>query len=388
MLVYRLVLHYYYFNNNKNGNKSDDEQEEEAPNGGAIIITGCDTGFGNKLAFKLASQGFHVFAGVLNEASVGLFQEVKNIHPLILDVTQDSHVEEAYETVNEWLTAAPAAVHDGNNNNNKEERYLHAVINNAGIMKPGLVDWVNLKDYEVCMQVNCFGPIRMVKTFLPLLKSSSSSLSQQQQHHRRKSPRIVNMISVAGMVSGVGMAISPYEVSKHALEAFTDSLRLELQCFGISVVAVNPAFHSTPMVQNAAKTDDDDILWKIMSPEKQEEYGKDFVDQLTTHAQTMTRSSIWDMQVVVDHVAEDVIWSKKYPRPPPAQTVIGMDWRYGMVGLRMLPQWFRQQLITFISPNLIPASVAASRRRMKPTNEKHNPTTTTTTSALKDKKQE
>jgi NAD(P)-dependent dehydrogenase (short-subunit alcohol dehydrogenase family) len=83
------------------------------------------------------------------------------IHPLLLDVTKDKHVQQAHEAVERWIADA---------NGKKKQRCLHALVKNASIGRLGLIDWTTLDDYEICMQVNCYGPIRMVKSFLPLLK--------------------------------------------------------------------------------------------------------------------------------------------------------------------------------------------------------------------------
>jgi hypothetical protein len=124
----------------------------------AVVITGCDTGFGKEMVFRLAAEGFVVFAGCLKEESTEAFApgavvvggEPLLIHPLVLDVTNDKQVQEASQTVQKWLSGAAAAADDPNNVNGK--RYLHAVINNAGVGKTGYIDWTKLSDYEFCME--------------------------------------------------------------------------------------------------------------------------------------------------------------------------------------------------------------------------------------------
>jgi 3-hydroxybutyrate dehydrogenase len=114
--------------------------------------------------------------------------------------------------------------------------------------------------------VNCFGQIRMVKAFLPIFK-------QQAINQSYRDSQIVNVISMAGMLSGGGLGLTPYEVAKNAAEAFTDSLRLEMKMFGVQVVAVNPSFHKTPLVQNLKQRLTKD-LWEPLSPDLQKEYGR------------------------------------------------------------------------------------------------------------------
>jgi short-subunit dehydrogenase len=113
--------------------------------------------------------------------------------------------------------------------------------------------------------VNCFAQIRMTKAFLPIFK-------QQAIGRTYGDSQIVNMVSMAGMLSGGGIGLTAYEVSKNAAEAFTDALRLEMKMFGVKVVSVNPSFHSTPLVSDTKKNLKDS--WDNMSPDLQKEYGQ------------------------------------------------------------------------------------------------------------------
>ena len=108
----------------------------------AVLITGCDTGFGKELAIRLASQlGFTVFAGCYGKESCkeASFVDEPFIIPIHMDVTNQKHVDSAYEEVTKWLGL-------------KKQRYFHALINNAGIGKMGYIDWCKMSDYEICME--------------------------------------------------------------------------------------------------------------------------------------------------------------------------------------------------------------------------------------------
>jgi NAD(P)-dependent dehydrogenase (short-subunit alcohol dehydrogenase family) len=158
------------------------------------------------------------------------------------------------------------------------------------------------------------------------------------------------------MLSASFLGGTPYEVSKNAAEAFTDSLRLEMKTFGIKVVAVNPGFHSTNMVQSTDTLMADETIWQNISPIHQKQYGKDFVTTFSRHVRTMMNSALWDFKVVVNQLV-NILQSTA----PPAQVVIGMDVRYGMVGLRMFPQWIRHLMTSLFLPNLTPAILATRR---------------------------
>lgn len=115
--------------------------------------------------------------------------------------------------------------------------------------------------FQQDMDVNYYGMIRTCKAFMPILKA---------QAHDYKRARVVNVVSMAGLV--VGGFAAPYHGSKFAAEAFSSCLRSELKHFGVKVVTVNPSFHKTPlftgMLPNVTK------MWEQLPASKREEYGE------------------------------------------------------------------------------------------------------------------
>jgi NAD(P)-dependent dehydrogenase (short-subunit alcohol dehydrogenase family) len=155
-------------------------------------------------------------------------------------------------------------------------------MNNAGIGKIGYVDWVDLTDYQRCMDVNCYGHIRMVKAFLPIFKSQAVYVFRDDQRPKNRpsplsssfyAPQIVNVISMAGTSRG-GLALTPYEVSKTAAEAFTDGLRLEMKMWGVTVVDINPSFHTTPLTTNIYDKLQEELWTRQLSDSLKREYGR------------------------------------------------------------------------------------------------------------------
>lgn len=282
------LLRYFFWNRRRIEPKSIEQEL-------AVVITGCDSGFGKEMAFRLAAEGFIVFAGCLQEKSLKHFACESLIRPIVLDVTSDKDIEASFQAVQEWLTYSSASNRNGAN---VKRRHLHALVNNAGLGRIGYVDWLELSDYKICMegefwelwfviglryirsiqpnttltlcffsnQVNCFAQIRMVRAFLPVFKKQAIDRTYGDA-------QVVNMISMAGMLSGGGFAGTAYEVSKNAAEAFTDGLRLEMKMFGVKVVAVNPSFHETPLVASVPERLKAE-LWEPLSPDLKEEYGQ------------------------------------------------------------------------------------------------------------------
>jgi len=186
-----------------------------------VLITGCDTGFGNMMATQYSKMGFYVIACSYSESSVTSLKGKVGL-ALKMDVTKQSDIDAAYAEVNKLLK-------------DRRELTFFALINNAGIAPAGCVDWLQLDAFRRTMEVNYFGLIMVTKAFLPLLKTTKGS-------------RIINLSSVAGHVAS--FTFGAYSGSKHALEGYAKALRTELQPWDIFVCNVNPSFMKTPILQN------------------------------------------------------------------------------------------------------------------------------------------
>lgn len=106
--------------------------------------------------------------------------------------------------------------------------------------------------------------VRTTKAFLPIFKDQATK-------HIYRNMRILNITSMAGLVTG-GVGISAYTASKHAANAFSSCLRLELKCFGIHVTTVNPSFHATPLVSSMREKCRE--IWEQLDNSKKAEYGQ------------------------------------------------------------------------------------------------------------------
>ena len=189
-----------------------------------VLITGASTGIGAACALACAKHGMTVFAGVRSvEAGHALaVQAAAGIIPVQLDVTDGGSIKEA---------AGLVSTHVG-------EAGLSGLVNNAGIAIGSPLELIPLEQLRRQLEVNVIGQIAVTQAVLPLL--------------RRARGRIVNMGSIAGR-STIPM-MGPYSASKHALEALTDALRLELYPWGIQVSIVEPGAVATPIWDKSLKT--------------------------------------------------------------------------------------------------------------------------------------
>jgi len=177
----------------------------------SILITGATSGIGRDAALRLAGAGHVVLAGGRRrDALAGLAAESRGrIEPLVLDVTEPASVEAARELV-ERRTGG---------------RGLDVLVNNAGYALPGPLEALAEADLRGLFDTNLFGLLAVTRAFLPAMRE-------------RGLGRVVNVGSIMGRVAMP--LLGAYNASKHAVAAVTDTLRMELAPFGVSVVLVEP----------------------------------------------------------------------------------------------------------------------------------------------------
>ncbi len=185
----------------------------------AILVTGASTGIGRNLAETLAAEGHFVYAGARKQADLDALSAIKNIQGIRLDVT-----------VQEEIDAAAAAIRNAG-------RGLYGLVNNAGVVVGGPLIEVDEADMQFQMDVNLFGPYRVTRAFAPLIIESQG--------------RITTTGSISGILSGT--FIGPYSISKHGIEAFTDSLSREMEKFGVEVSAIEPGNYNSAIVDTMRK---------------------------------------------------------------------------------------------------------------------------------------
>ena len=178
-------------------------------NNKTIVITGASTGIGKACALHLDKLGFKVYAGVRKQADGDNLKKdaSENLTPIILDVTNEESINSAANIIEKET--------DGK---------LFGLVNNAGVGIGGTLEVTPVKEIRKLMEVNVIGLLAVTKAFIPMLRKSKG--------------RIINIGSTSSLIAFPGA--SAYSASKFAVRAITDSLRLELKSFGISVVLVAP----------------------------------------------------------------------------------------------------------------------------------------------------
>jgi len=178
----------------------------EPPAQKAVLVTGASTGIGQNIAVRLATEGHFVYAGARKNKDLEALSAIENIQGVRLDVTIQADIDAAVETVRA-----------GN-------RGLHGIVNNAGVVVMGVLAETEESELDFVFDVNVYGPYRITKAFAPMVIESKG--------------RIANISSMAGITSPPAYGV--YSMSKHALEAFSDSLVFEMETVGVQVSVIEP----------------------------------------------------------------------------------------------------------------------------------------------------
>ena len=198
-----------------------------------VLVTGTSSGIGRGLCQALIKRGYKVFGTVRNRKDATELKKEfgENLDALLVDVTDEKQVIKAKERVQNYLNGKP----------------LTALINNAGIATLGPVEFLPTSDFKKQIDTKILGTFLCTKIFLPLLGTDSNLIGNP--------GRIVNISSILGGKIGSPF-MSGYCASKHAVEAFSESLRRELKPYGIKVIIVAPGSVSTPIWKEVKKQKD------------------------------------------------------------------------------------------------------------------------------------
>jgi NAD(P)-dependent dehydrogenase (short-subunit alcohol dehydrogenase family) len=191
-----------------------------------VLLTGASSGFGLLGSVTLARRGWHVLATMRDPARSDKLKAaaeeagvLDHIETYALDVTKGAQIEAIAGMVEE------------------RKLTLHAIVNNAGFAMAGFAE--NVSDAELRRQLdtNFFGAAAVTRAFLPQMK-------------RQKFGHIVMVSSVSGRIGFPG--VGSYVASKFALEGWSETLRLEMNPYGVRVVLLEPgAFQTDIWTRNA-----------------------------------------------------------------------------------------------------------------------------------------
>ena len=203
-----------------------------AETGRTVVITGASSGFGAAAVRAFADRGDRVW-GTMRDAegrNAAKRAELEAYSPRIaiaeMDVTSDASVAEGFAHI---LAEGPVDI----------------LINNAGIMYIGMTEAYSVAQAHEQMDTNYFGAIRTMQAVLPAMRAAGAGL-------------IINTSSIAGRVSVP--FFGTYCATKHALEAYSQSLRYEVAPFGVDVALVEPGPFPSNLLAAGKPPAHDDVL--------------------------------------------------------------------------------------------------------------------------------
>ena len=183
-----------------------------------LLITGISTGIGAHLARFFHERGYFILGTVRKTKSAPRWtKELDHLHLFEMDLTDPSSVELVFEQIKDFL---------------KSDK-IYGLINNAGIAVAGPMLYLSMESFNRQMMINVTGLLDVTQRCFPLMMSDNA--------------RIINISSVSGLQSSP--FLGAYSASKFAVEAISDSLRLEAALLGIKVVLVEPGPIQTPIWQ-------------------------------------------------------------------------------------------------------------------------------------------
>jgi NAD(P)-dependent dehydrogenase (short-subunit alcohol dehydrogenase family) len=267
-------------------------------NGRIALITGGTDGLGRAAAVMLAERGYRVFAGGRNAERIAGLQQLADerklpLTAMELDVCDDASVDRAVTKIE------------------KSAGTVDVLVNNAGIAIAAVMEEITLADLRKQYETNFFGLVRMAQRVLPGMR-------------RKLSGRIINMSSIAGKLTSP--LFGPYSSSKHAVEAISDAMRLEVYPFGIQVVLIEPGYIHTSMSRNAGELSSAYAKGAEQSPYKAVYQGFLNAWGKTTKSSHYTPEDC--ARVVVRAIEDD---------PPRARYAVTREAKLGILARRFLP---------------------------------------------------
>ena len=183
----------------------------------AVLVTGASSGIGRRTTELLASKGYFVYAGARKQEDLDALNELENVAAVRLDVTIQDEVDAAVETVR------------------KGGRGLYGLVNNAGIFTGGPLIETDIGELQWLFDVNVYGVYRVTQAFAPLIIESKG--------------RIINISSISGVLDWPMGGL--YTMSKHAIEAYNDTLALEMARFDVGVSVIEPGNYKSDISMTA-----------------------------------------------------------------------------------------------------------------------------------------
>jgi NAD(P)-dependent dehydrogenase (short-subunit alcohol dehydrogenase family) len=271
------------------------------------LITGSSSGFGLLTSIELAKAGFRVVATMrdlgrrerLDQAAAGAGVAAQ-LDVRALDVTN-------FDAVPPFVDAVV-----------RDLGRLDVLVNNAGFAVAGFAEDIKLEELRHQFDTNFFGAVAMTRAALPTMR-------------RQRSGHIIQVSSIAGLHGSV--TVSSYSASKHALEGWSESLRLEVNSLGIKIALIEPGAFQTDIWTRGA----------VMGENATKETSKNIQRSLRMRerVQALPKRDPIEVARLIASVAQD-------PNPK-LRYLVGRDAKIQLAMKRILPwKWHEKMVANFL----------------------------------------
>jgi NAD(P)-dependent dehydrogenase (short-subunit alcohol dehydrogenase family) len=271
------------------------------------VFTGASSGFGLLTSVELAKAGFRVIASMRDPGkrerlaqAAAAAQVSDRIDVRALDVTQVDAIPEFVDSVI------------------RDYGRIDALVNNAGFAVGGFAEDIRLEELRLQFETNFFGAVAMTKAVLPVMR-------QQRSGH------IIQVSSISGLQGAI--SVSSYSASKHALEGWSESLRLEVNSLGIKVVLVEPGAFDTGVWTSGA----------VMGQEAKKKTSPNFQRSLRMREVIATIPKADPIAV-----ARTIVAIARNPSPK-LRYLVGRDAKMQLAMKRILPwKWYEKIIANYL----------------------------------------
>jgi NAD(P)-dependent dehydrogenase (short-subunit alcohol dehydrogenase family) len=271
------------------------------------VLTGASSGFGLLTSVELAKVGFRVIATMRDlgkrERLLQTAASVEVAHRIDVRALDVTHVDAMPEFVDSVI---------------RDYGRIDVLVNNAGFAVGGFAEDIRLEELRLQFETNFFGAVAMTKAVLPIMR-------QQRLGH------IIQISSIGGLQGAV--SVSSYSASKHALEGWSESLRLEVNSLGIKVVLLEPGAFNTGVWTSGA----------VMGQEAKKNTSPNF--QRSLHMREAI-SKIPKADPIA--VARAIVAIAQNPNPK-LRYVVGRDAQMQLAMKRILPwKWYEKLIANYL----------------------------------------
>jgi NAD(P)-dependent dehydrogenase (short-subunit alcohol dehydrogenase family) len=271
------------------------------------VLTGASSGFGLLTSVELAKAGFRVIASMRDPGkrerlaqAAAAAQVSDRIDVRALDVTQVDAIPEFVDSVI------------------RDYGRIDVLVNNAGFAVGGFAEDIRLEELRLQFETNFFGAVAMTKAVLPVMR-------QQRSGH------IIQVSSISGLQGAI--SVSSYSASKHALEGWSESLRLEVNSLGIKVVLVEPGAFDTGVWTSGA----------VMGQEAKKKTSPNFQRSLRMREVIATIPKADPIAV-----ARTIVAIARNPSPK-LRYLVGRDAKMQLAMKRILPwKWYEKIIANYL----------------------------------------